>query len=73
MLLYVAKVPYSAQFYGNGSTRKIGRDELSALTSLAGNLLAVRDGEMNALPAALRKRLEVVTRYRGYLLLRDPG
>lgn len=73
MLLYVAKVPYSAQFYGNGSTRKIGRDELPALTSLAGDLLAVREGEMNALPAALRRRLEVVTRYRGYVLLRDPG
>jgi len=73
MLLYVAKVPYSAQFYGNGSTRAIAPAELSALPSLTGNLLAAREGDLNTLPAALRERLEVVTRYRGYVLLRDPG
>jgi 4-amino-4-deoxy-L-arabinose transferase-like glycosyltransferase len=72
-LLYVAKVPYSAQFYGNGSTRKIESAELPALTSLAENLLAVRQRELNALPAALRERLEIISRHGEFELVRDSG
>lgn len=72
-LLYLAKAPYSAQFYANGSAREIGLAELRDVTSLAGNLLAVREVELTSLPDGLRKRLEVVTRYGGYMLLRDPS
>ena len=72
-LLYLTNVPYSAQFYAQGTTRAIRADELRKLTSLSGNLLALREAELPLLPQALRKRLEVVTRYGGYLLMRDPG
>ena len=72
-LLYLTNVPYSAQFYAQGASRAIGPGELGKLPSLAGNLLAVREAELVLLPDALRRRLEVVTRYGGYVLMRDPG
>lgn len=72
-LLFVAKSPYSAQFYGNGHTRSVGAAELSALTSLGNNLLAVRTADLAALPALLRARTEVVARHGDYVLMRDRG
>jgi 4-amino-4-deoxy-L-arabinose transferase-like glycosyltransferase len=72
-LLYLTNVPYSAQFYSKGASRAIGPDELNALPSLAGNLLALREAELALLPDALRRRLEAVARFGSYQLMRDPG
>lgn len=72
-LLYLATVPYSAQFYSHGASRAIAFEQARTLTSLAGDLLAMHEADLPRLSPALRKHLEVVGRYGDYLLMRDPG
>ena len=71
-LLYLDSVPYSAQFYAQKFSDAIDLEAAKTLTSLSGNYLAVREGDVTHVSGAARARLKVVGRYGDYLLLKDP-